>query len=147
MVGVVPAPGQLNNLVGTYHVFASTAPMSVNTATDISTLAGSANSTTGSLAFSFLTGAYNFNLTVNTIGETYFLAGSGSALNISDPRFATSGTITSAGATCTYGCTPAIQGVNLVQGAFFGKNGERAGLQYGFYIPGSSIWGTTALKK
>lgn len=149
MVGVVPAPGQLNNLTGTYNVFASTAPISVDNATDISTLAGSANTTTGYLNFSFGTGIYNYNLTVNTVGETYNLMGSGNSLNKNDPRFATSGTITSAGATCTYGCTPGINGVNLVQGAFFGKKGERAGLQYGFYtvLGGNSIWGTTALKK
>ena len=147
MVGVTPAPGQLNNLTGTYNVFASTAPMMVD-ANNISSQVGSANTATGNLAFNFGTGIYNYNLTVNTIVDAFQLTGNGGSLNKNDPRFATGGTITSTGTTCqSVTCNPAINGVNLVQGAFFGKNGERAGMQYGFYVGGDSIWGTTALKK
>lgn len=149
MVGAAPAPSQLNNLTGTYNVFASTAPMKVD-ANNISATIGNANSTTGNLAFNFGTGLFSYNLTVNTtVGETYYLTGNGGSLNKNDPRFYTGGTITAASGACNVpaSCTPAINGVNLVQGAFFGKNGERAGMQYGFYVGGDSIWGTTALKK
>ena len=43
-------------------------------------------------------------------------------------------------------CSPALQGGNLIQGAFFGQNGERIGLQCGFNVPLGSVYGTTVLK-
>ncbi len=147
IVGAKPPPGQLNNLTGTYNVFASTAPMFVDV-NGLSTPVGAVNTTTGSLTFDFGTSLYNYNLNVQTVGENYLLAGSDS-LGKNNPSFAASGTVTSIGATCggESVCSQALQdGAHLIQGAFFGKKGERAGMQYGFTVPTGAIYGSAVLK-
>ena len=148
IVGLRPAPGQLNKLSGTYHVFASTAPMLVDTS-GVSAAIGAVNSTTGSLSFDFNTSSYSYNLNVQTVGENYLLSGSGASLDKNNPNFAASGTVTSLGTTCAVSgsCYQALHdGGNLVQGAFFGKQGNRAGMQYGFTAPSGAIYGSTVLK-
>ncbi len=147
IVGLKPAPGQLNNLSGTYHVFASTAPMLVDTS-GVSAPIGAVNSTTGSLNFDFNTSLYSYNLNVQTVGENYLLSGSGASLDKNNPSFAAAGAVTSVGTTCTIGtCNQALHDAShLVQGAFFGKQGDRAGMQYGFTAPSGAIYGSTVLK-
>ena len=148
IVGAKPSPGQLNNLTWTYHVFASTAPMLVN-GVGVSSAVGAVNSTTGYLNFNFGTGLYNYSLNVKTAGETFQLLGNGVSLDKNNPNFAASGMITSLGATCAVSgsCYQALHdGGNLIQGAFFGKQGNRAGMQYGFTVPIGSVYGSAVLK-
>lgn len=144
-VGTKPGPTQLVNLTGTYHVFGSTAPMLLSGG--ISTVIGSQNAVTGSFMFDFRSyGSYSYNLSVNTVGADYALSGGGSILSAANPTFQTSGIVTSAA--CAGGtCSAALQGGNnLIQGAFFGPNAERIGLQYGFNAPTGQIFGTAVLK-
>ncbi len=143
IVGARPAPGQLNNLTGTYHVFASTAPMYLD-----GSAAGAVNSTTGYLKFDFGTGLYDYSLNVYTVGENYQLLGNGASLDKNNPSFAANGIVTSTGLTCAENsCAPALHdGAHLVQGGFFGKQGNRAGLQYGFTTPTDTIYGSAVLK-
>lgn len=144
-IGIKPEAAQLANLTGTYNVFGSTAPMLVTSGGTPQEI-GSANSIAGNFVFNFATTNYNYNLNVQTVGADYALAGSGSALTAANPTFQTGGTVTSAA--CGAGCSAALQGGNnLIQGAFFGSNGERIGLQYGFNAPTGKIYGTAVLKQ
>ena len=89
-------------------------------------------------------GSYNYNLNVQTTGPSYALAGGGNVLSAANPSFQTGGTVTGLG--CTTGCSAALAGGNLIQGAFFGPNGERIGLQYGINASVGQIFGTAVLK-
>ncbi len=150
-IGAKPDPAQLANLTGTYTVFGSTAPMLL-AAGNVSTTIGNENAVTGNFTFNFGTSNYNYNLNVVTVGVNYGLSGSGSALLAANPMFQTGGLIT--GGACSVGtCSGALENGNLIQGAFFGQNGERIGLQYGFDVSGSGvsgsggqIYGTAVLK-
>jgi hypothetical protein len=69
----------------------------------------------------------------------------------SNPSFASGGAqsnVSSTGLTCTIGnCTPGLSNNKLIQGAFFGKKGERLGLQYGIDISSiNRIYGSAVLK-
>ena len=147
--GTRPDPTQLANLTGTYNVFGSTAPMLV-TSGGTSVIVGAENAVTGNFVFNFATTNYNYGLTVNTVGETFILAGGGN-VTANDPRFFSSNNqsqVVSLGNSCFLNsCAGALQG-NLVQGAFFGPNGERIGLQYGFNAGtlGGQVYGTAVLK-
>lgn len=132
-------------------MFGSTAPFLVTTNGTIT--AGNAN-TSGSFTFNFATGPFNYtyNLTVNTsisgISNTFLLADNGSGFNANKaPSFSLNGSVTSASCVAA-GCNGVLQGGKLIQGAFFGANGERIGLQYGFSAPslGGSIYGGVVLK-
>lgn len=154
-IGVKPDPVQLANLTGTYTVFGSTAPMFVG-AGGISAVIGAENAVTGNFTFNFASTNFSYGLTVNTITDSFILAGGGN-LSANNPTFFSNNgqsSITSLGATCTVGtCSNALDANRLIQGAFFGQNGERIGLQYGFDISGSGvpgsggqIYGTAVLK-
>lgn len=148
-VGTKPNPTQLANLTGTYTVFGATAPMLVTSGGTSQTI-GAANDVSGNFVFNFATTNFNYGLNVKTVGETYSLNGTGNVL-ASNPTFyagSNNANITSAGATC-FGnsCSGALQnGTNIIQGAFFGPNGERIGLQYGINAPAGQIYGTAVLK-
>lgn len=132
-IGQKPNMGSLANLTGTYNVFASTAPIMVSGST--STVVGAANTVTGNIAFNFSTNNLTYGLTVLAAGESFVLGG-GASLNANNPAFASNnGIVRSIGSSCGAGCSGIINGGNLVQGAFFGPNGERIGLQYGFNVP------------
>ena len=150
-IGVRPDPAQLAKLTGTttYNAFGSTAPMLVTSGGTSQTI-GAANDVSGNFTFNFATTSFNYGLNVKTVGETYSLNGTGNVL-ASNPTFyagSNNANITSAGATC-FGnsCSGALQnGTNIIQGAFFGPNGERIGLQYGINAPAGQIFGTAVLK-
>lgn len=147
-IGAKPDPAQLANLTGTYNVFGSTAPMLLD-ANGISTIAGVENSVVGNFTFDFASTNFSYGLTVNAIGESFILSGGGS-VNASNPTFfsnSSQSSITSIGSTCTPAtCSGALQSSRLIQGAFFGNNGERIGLQYGFNVPLGAVYGTAVLK-
>ncbi len=152
IIGSTPSPGQLNNLIGTYSVFASTAPMQID-GSGISSPVGAQNSTTGNFTFNFGLGTYGYNLHVLTSSDGFSLSNGAiplTGLNKNNPTFAAGGTVTSDLLRCSTGlCTPAIQTQsinNLVQGGFFGQRGERVGIQYGFNAPGGAIYGSAVLK-
>jgi hypothetical protein len=154
LIGEKPDPLQLANLSGTYSVFGSTAPISVNANRVSSTVEGP-NKVTGTFNFNFTNSNYNYNLVVKTNFDNFNLTGNGN-VTASNPTFA-SGTgqssVTSAGLTCAgNACNPVLPGNKLIQGAFFGKNGERVGLQYGIGInnsgtaPNQQLYGSAVLK-
>ena len=145
VAGVTANPANLANLTGTYNVFDSSAPFLVKGAS-VSTL-GAANSITSLsfLNFDFRNYTFGYNINVpTTVNGTFNLVGTG-ALN-SAGRFITAGTVTNATA-CVVACTGAF-GTNLIQGAFFGANGERIGLQYGINAPSlnGQVYGNAVLK-
>ncbi len=149
IVGATPSPGVLANLTGTYQIFASTAPFLVTSSA--TTTAGSANSLNGgTLNFNFTNQTFGYNFQVLAASNTFLLSNSNASLSGINPNFTAGGTVTSltnGNAICQTGCTGALGG-NLVQGSFLGANGERIGLQYGFYVPGlaGSIYGGAVLK-
>ena len=143
VAGVTANPANLANLTGTYNVFGSSAPFSV-TGSSVNSL-GAANAVNGNLNFDFRNYTFGYNLNVpTTVNGTFNLVGTG-ALN-SAGRFITAGTVTNATA-CVVACTGAF-GTNLIQGAFFGANGERIGLQYGINAPSlnGQVYGNAVLK-
>ena len=144
--GAAPNPTNIANLTGNYNVFASTTPFTI--ANGVTTLIGSANSVTGSFGFNFTAGTYSYNLTVPTSSDTFNLTGNAIGLNVNNPSFESAGAITSTGASCLLGCTGALNTGKLIQGAFYGANGERVGLQYGINTIGlnGAIYGGAVLK-
>jgi FecR protein len=133
IAGVTANPANLANLTGTYNVaVGSSSPFLVSGAR-VSTL-GLANKVTGIINFNFTALNLNYNINVpTTVNGTFNLAGTG-ALNPAG-TFTTAGTVTNATVcTATSPCSGAF-GTNLIQGAFFGANGERIGLQYGINTP------------
>jgi FecR protein len=153
-IGKTPNATELADLAGTYYVFGSTAPMSID-ASGSSFEIGSENAVTGDLKFSFATRDFAYNLNIPTaFNVNYAISGFGnlivgkSTFNSSDAQSIVTGGGCNSGA-----CSAALQGGNVMQGAFFGTKGERAGLQYGFNLPGNGIsggggqiFGTTVLK-
>ena len=92
---------------------------------------GVANSITGLFGFNFTAGTYSYNLTApTTLGSTFNLIGNAIGLTVKTPSFEATGVITSTGPSCLLSCTDALNTGKLVQGAFYGANGERADLQY-----------------
>ena len=147
IAGTTPNPSNLANLSGVYNVFASTSPFLVSGGSN--TLIGTATPVSGNFTFSFTLNTFAYNLSIPTTTDTFTLIGAGTSLNASNPNFQSSGIITSTGLGClTSGCSGALQGGKLVQGAFFGSNGERVGLQYGINAPGlnGAIYGGAVLK-
>ncbi|MFM9834925.1 MAG: FecR domain-containing protein [Methylophilaceae bacterium] len=139
IVGITPNPGTLASLSGTYDVFASTAPFLVVNGVNTSTV-GAVNSTTGNFVFNFAAApnfTYTLNVNASVLNDTYNLTGSGN-LNPNNPVFTATGSILSSAGSCQTGCSTGLplQSSQLIQGAFFGANGERIGLQYGFNVPG-----------
>ena len=150
--------GSLANPVATYNVLASTAPISITGSPGaITTTLGTANQVTGNLTVNFSTLAYGYSLNNIAVGNnTFSVNASGLSLatgsNINS--FSAGGTVTETSGlisgltTCLLSCTGELSGGSVVQGAFFGANAERAGLQYGFTtntvgdVMGSVVLGT-----
>jgi len=148
LIGEKPDALQLANLSGTYTVFGSTPPMLITSG--VSTPVESANKVTGTFNFNFANTNYNYNLIVKTNFDNFNLTGNGN-VTATNPTFASNSgqsNITSTGLTCVANnCNPGLSGNKLVQGAFFGKNGERVGLQYGIYINNlNQLYGSAVLK-
>lgn len=144
IAGATPNPANLVGITGTYNVFGSSTPFLVSGAS-VNTL-GIANAANGRLDFNFSTYTFGYNINVPTmINGTFNLAGSGGLTPAG--TFATIGIVTNPTA-CVIACTGAFNGGNLVQGAFFGANGERAGLQYGINAPSfnGQVYGNAVLK-
>ena len=144
ITGVSPNPANLSNLTGTYNVFGSSAPFLVSGA-NVSSV-GLANAVNGNLNFNFSKFTFDYNLNVpTTINGIFSLVGNGGLSPAGN--FTSTGIVTNATA-CVIACTGAFGGGNLVQGAFFGANGERAGLQYGINAPSlnGQIYGGAVLK-
>ena len=144
IAGATPNPANLVGITGTYNVFGSSAPFLVSGAS-VNTL-GLANTVNGRLDFNFSTYTFGYSINVPTmINGTFNLAGNGGLTPAG--TFATTGIVSNPTA-CVVACTGAFNGGNLVQGAFFGVNGERAGLQYGINAPSlnGQVYGGTVLK-
>ena len=145
IAGVTPNPANLVGITGTYTVFGSTAPFLVSGST-VRAIGIADAVKIGSLNFNFAnyTFAYNINVPTTATG-TFNLTGNGGLTPAG--TFATTGIVTNPTA-CGVACTGAFNGGNLVQGAFFGVNGERAGLQYGINAPSlnGQLYGGTVLK-
>ncbi len=144
IAGVTPNPANLVGITGTYTVFGSSSPFLVSGAS-VNTV-GLANAVNGSLNFNFSTYTFGYNINVpTTINGTFNLAGIGGLTTAG--TFATTGIVTNATA-CSTACSGAFSGGNLVTGAFFGANGERAGLQYGINSPflNGQIYGNAVLR-
>ena len=154
LIGEKPDALQLANLSGTYRVFGSTAPISINTAGNSSTI-GNLDTVSGTFNFNFGDQNYEYELKVKTNIDNFNLTGTGNVI-AANPIFASGGgqsNVTSDGLTCNGGkCNSGLGSNKLIQGAFFGKNGERIGLQYGIDIknsivaPNQQIYGTAVLK-
>ncbi len=145
IAGATPNPANLVGIIGTYNVFGSSTPFLVSGAS-VNTL-GLANAVYGSLDFNFSTYTFGYNINVPTIiNGTFNLAGNGGLTPAG--TFATTGIVTNPTACLLASCTGAFNGGNLVQGAFFGVNGERAGLQYGINAPSlnGQVYGGTVFK-
>ena len=163
IAGTTPVAANLANLSGTYTVFGSTAPF-LDVA-GVKMQIGNANST-GTFNFNFGANTYNYNLQVQTLAftvgtgplatgfaaQTFSLTNSGVvSLSSASPVFSNAGNVnsqTAGSAICSAGCGGALSGGNLVQGAFFGINGERVGIQYGFSVPAAlaTVYGGVVLK-
>ena len=144
IAGVTPNPANLVGITGTYTVFGSSSPFLVSGAS-VNTV-GLANAVNGSLNFNFSTYTFGYNINVpTTINGIFNLAGIGGLTTAG--TFATTGIVTNATA-CSTACTGSFSGGNLVTGAFFGANGERAGLQYGINSPflNGQIYGNAVLR-
>ena len=144
IAGVTPNPANLVGITGTYTVFGSSSPFLVSGAS-VNTV-GLANAVNGSLNFNFSTYTFGYNINVpTTINGTFNLAGIGGLTTAG--TFSATGIVTNATA-CSTACTGAFSGGNLVTGAFFGANGERAGLQYGINSPflNGQIYGNAVLR-
>ena len=144
IAGATPNPANLVGITGTYNVFGSSSPFLVSGAS--ANTVGLANAVNGSLNFNFSTYTFGYNINVpTTINGTFNLTGNGGLTPAG--TFATTGIVTNPTA-CVVACTGAFNGGSLVQGAFFGANGERAGLQYGINAPSlnGQVYGGTVLK-
>ena len=144
IAGTSANPANLVGITGTYNVFGSSSPFLVSGAS-VSTV-GLANAVNGSLNFNFSTYTFGYNINVpTTIYGAFNLAGSGGLTPAGN--FATTGIVTNA-TSCSTACTGAFSSGNLVTGAFFGANGERAGLQYGINSPllNGQIYGNAVLR-
>jgi hypothetical protein len=105
-----------------------------------STIVGAANAANGSLTINFGTYQLNYNIDVPTTSNgTFNLTGNGSLLAAG--TFAATGTVSHSGRgnPCNSGgaggCSGALAGGNLIQGALLGVNAQQVGLQYGFNTP------------
>jgi hypothetical protein len=145
---VVGLPGAAVPIVGTYNVFASTAPVAVDYSTGAVLALGSSNSVTGSMTINF-PGAANGNLTYNLnvplSGQTFNLTGT--ATQYSTTSFlGTSSTITSTGGACSGVCTGTIPYGYAIQGSVFGSGNTRVGAQYGFNSGLGTVTGAVVLR-
>jgi hypothetical protein len=146
-------------VTGTYTVGASngvqvgssTAPILVNGSN--ATTLGAANAANGTLTINFGTYLVNYNIDVPTTSNgTFNLSGNGSLLAAG--TFATTGTVSHSGRgnPCNSGgaggCSGALTGGNLVQGALLGANAQQVGLQYGIVAPAinGSVYGSAVLQ-
>ena len=145
IAGATPNSANLNGITGTYTVFGSTAPFLVSGST-VSTIGIADAVKIGSLNFNFANYTFGYNINVpTTLNGSFNLAGTGNLTPAG--TFATTGSVTNSAA-CVIACTGAFNDGNLVQGAFLGVNGERAGLQYGINAPSlnGQVYGGTVLK-
>ena len=145
IAGTSANPANLVGITGTYTVFGSTAPFLVS-GSAVSAIGIADAVKVGSLNFNFTSYTFGYNINVPTTANgTFNLTGNGGLTPAG--TFATTGIVTNPTA-CLVACTGAFNGGNLVQGAFFGANGERAGLQYGINAPSlnGQVYGGTVLK-
>ena len=144
IAGTTANPANLANLTGTYNVFGSSSPFLVS-GSSVNTLAV-ANAVNGNLNFNFSAFTFGYNINVpTTLNGTFNLLGTGGLTRAG--TFAATGVVTNPTA-CAIACSGAFNGGNLVQGAFFGANGERAGLQYGINAPSlnGQVYGNAVLR-
>jgi FecR protein len=141
VTGVVGATGTFT--VGRSNgvqVGSSTAPILVNGSN--TTTVGAANAVNGSVTINFGTYAVGYNINVPTTSNgTFNLSGNGSLLAAG--TFAAPGTVSHSGRgnPCNSGgaggCSGALAGGNLVEGALQGSAAQQLGLRYGFTVPGN----------
>ncbi len=132
-------------------VGSSTTPILVN-GNNVTTLS-SANSTNGTLMINFGTYQINYNIDVPTTSNgTFNLSGGGYLASAG--VFTSTGTVSHSGRgnPCSSGgangCTGALAGGNLIQGALTGTNAQQVSLQYGIVAPAlnGSVYGSAVLQ-
>ncbi len=159
IVGTLSTSSNLLNLASlanpatTYNVLGSTAPVVLSTSSPFNTTAGTANQVTGSMTVNFATLLYSFSLNNIVVGTNVFSInsiGSNSLINGGN-RFSSNALVTETSRlsanfnTCLSSCVGHLPNNDVVQGAFFGSNAERIGLQYGFTSNVGEIFGGVVL--
>jgi FecR protein len=135
-------------IVGTYTVFASTAPVAVDYGTGAVLAVGASNTVTGSMNINFpgaTGGSLTYNLNVPLSGQTFNLTGTANQYSGTNFLGATS-TITSTGGACSGVCTGAVPYGNAIQGAVYGTGNTRVGAQYGFNSGLGTVTGAVVLR-
>lgn len=134
-------PSSTSAFKATYDVFASTAP----TALGGSTMLGTANVVTGTVAYDSGSGNVTVNLSNIVVGGQSF-AVTGTVGPFDTTGFLGAGTVTSSSGACDAGCTGNITNAPLLQGWFVGATGERVALNYGFTSTIGTVSGAVVLK-
>ena len=154
IVGTLTSTSNLMNLASltnpavSYSVLGSTAPAVINNSgSPYNTTAGTANLVRGNMSVNFATLGYSYSLNNIVVGSDSFSINSGN-LNLLDRNsntFAGNATVTQNAQSCSPACTGHLAGGNVVQGAFFGPNAERIGMQYGFTSNIGEVFGSVVL--
>ena len=135
------------SIIGTYNVFASTAPTISSGGALIAV--GSPNTVSGSINVNFPNlvsgGSLTYNLAIPVAAQIFTV--NGSANQFSGTGFlGAASTINSSGAGCTPSCVGNIPFGNAIQGVFTGAAAQRAGINYGFTSTLGQVTGAAVLK-
>lgn len=159
IVGTFSSSSNLLNLASlanpamTYTVLASTAPAVIGTTSPFNATSGTANLVNGSMTVNFATLAYGYSLNNIAVGSNVFSINSigTNLLTGSTSKFSGNAAVTEVSGlpgniyTCLSSCIGHLANGNIVEGAFFGSNAERAGLQYGFTTNVGDVFGSVVL--
>ena len=126
-------------------ILGSTGPTAITgSAGPFSASSGSANAVTGSMTVNFSSLVYSYSLNNISVNSNVFsIAGNGLSLISGVNQFGSVGVVTETSGstanfnTCVPSCSGSLTSGNTIQGAFFGANAERLGLQYGFTTNGA----------
>lgn len=137
VIGV--ATGDASKLHASYGVFASGSPVAATTTSVI----GAPNSVGGTVTFDAGTVAFTL--------EHIFVAGHEFSVSATSGLYAgtgflANGTVTSTTGGCSTGCVANLTNAPLVQGWFYGPDGDRVALQYGFTSDVGTVVGTVVAK-
>jgi hypothetical protein len=128
-----------SNIQATYTAFASTAP----TAWSASATVGTSDQVTGTVTYSSGTVSYSLS-NISVGGQTFSITGSSGLY--ATTGFLADGAVTSGAGACDAGCGGNITNAPMVQGWFYGANGERVALNYGFTTSIGTVSGAVVLK-
>jgi hypothetical protein len=143
---LTPNAAALANLVGTYTVVGSTAPVVHDVSNNV-TGVGVSNAVSGSLSVNFATGITSVNLSIVAGADNFSMSGSGvfEKASATDSRFfIRTGSITSSDGNCSSVCTGIIPFGPLMSGQLHGEAAEGASGVYGFTSDLGKITGAVA---